>query len=90
MVEDLRSVLYQSAFTKFSFILVRFASAIPESLSLPMYVCEWVGVLLIVHDGSPLPRILLSGASVRADGPLDRARFLQTTGLELCSPVLSV
>jgi hypothetical protein len=38
---------------KLRIILVRFASAILESLSFPVYVFEWICVLLIFHDVSP-------------------------------------
>ena len=49
---------HKFAFANFSIIHVRFASAILESLSFPVYVCEWVCVRVIVHDVSPLTRIL--------------------------------
>ncbi len=65
-VEDFLGFLHRSAFAKLSIILVRFASAILESLSFPVYVYEWVGVLLIFHDVLPLARILLFGASIHA------------------------
>ena len=65
-VEDFLGFLHQSAFAKLSIILVRFASAILESLSFPVYVYEWVGVLMIFHDVLPLTRILLFGASIHA------------------------
>jgi hypothetical protein len=58
-VNDSLEFLHQSAFAKLSIIHVRFASAIPESHGFPVYVCEWICVLLIVHDISPLTRILL-------------------------------
>jgi hypothetical protein len=43
-------------------MIVRFASAVLESLSFPVYDYEWVCVLLIFHDISPLTWILLFGA----------------------------
>ena len=52
-VEDFLGFLHQSAFAKLRIILVRFTSAILESLSFPVYVFEWVCVLLIFHDVSP-------------------------------------
>ena len=63
-VEDFVGFLHQSAFAKLRIILVRFASAILESLDSLVYVYEWVGVLPIFHDVSPLTRILLFGASL--------------------------
>jgi hypothetical protein len=61
-VEDFLGFLHQSAFAKLRIILVRFTSAILESLSFPVYVFEWVCVLLIFHDVSPMTPILLVGA----------------------------
>jgi hypothetical protein len=57
-VNDSLEFLLQPDFAKLSIIHVRFAGAILESLSFPVYVCEWVRVLLIFHDVSPLTRIL--------------------------------
>ena len=76
-VEDFLGFLHQSAFAKLSIILVRFASPILESLSFPVYVYEWVCVLLIFHDVLPLTRILLFGASIHA------APFPATRGARL-------
>lgn len=64
LAEDFLGFLHQSVFAKLSIILVRLANAILESLGFPVYVCEWVRVLLIFHDVPPLTRILLFGASV--------------------------
>ena len=49
---------YLSAFAKLSIMLVCFANEILESLDLPVYFCELVCILLIVHDASPLTWIL--------------------------------
>jgi hypothetical protein len=57
--EDFLGFLHQSAFAKLSIILVRFANAILESRSFPVYIYEWICVLLIFHDVSPVNRILL-------------------------------
>jgi hypothetical protein len=57
--EEFLSFSYRSAFAKLRIILARFASAILESLNFVVYVYEWVCVLLIFHDASPLTRILL-------------------------------
>jgi len=50
---DFPEFLLQSAFTKLSIILVRFANPILENLNFAVYVCERVCVLLIVHDTHP-------------------------------------
>jgi hypothetical protein len=57
--EDFLGFLNRSAFAKLRITLVRFASAILESLNFLVYVYEWVCVLLIFHDALPLTRILL-------------------------------
>ena len=58
-VGDSLEFLHQSAFANFSVILTLFASATLENLNFGVYIHEWVRVLLIVHDTSPLTRILL-------------------------------
>jgi hypothetical protein len=50
--------LNRFAFAKLTIILVRCSNAILDSLDFLMYVCERVCVRLIVHDVSPLTRIL--------------------------------
>ena len=57
-VPDFGELPRQFAFAKLSIIPVRFASAILKNFNFAMYVCERVCVLLIVHDTSPLIRIL--------------------------------
>ena len=62
MPRDFLSFLHQSAFAKVSITLVRFPKAILESLDFVVDVFEWVYVLRVFHDVSPLARILLVGA----------------------------
>ena len=50
---------YLSAFAKLSIVLVCLANEILENLDFPVYFCELVCVLPIVHDASPPTRILL-------------------------------
>ena len=57
-VNDSLQSLLRPDFAKLSIIHVRFASAILENPNFGVYVCERVCVLLIVHDVSPLTRIL--------------------------------
>jgi hypothetical protein len=58
-VAEFLGFLSHSAFAKLGILLVLFASTILENLNFAVYVCERVCVLLIVHDSSPLTRILL-------------------------------
>src|ERR1019366_6201304 len=71
-VSDSLEFVHQSAFANLSIILALFASAFLENLNFGVYVCERVCVLLIIHDTSPLTRILRLGASVPTRRPTPR------------------
>ena len=57
-VDGFLGFLYLSAFAKLSIMLVCVTKEILENLDFPVYFCELVCVLLIVHDASPQTRIL--------------------------------
>jgi hypothetical protein len=57
-VPDSPEFLHQFAFANLRIIPVHFASAILENLNFAVYVRESVCIRLIVHDVSPLTRIL--------------------------------
>jgi hypothetical protein len=79
---------YLSVFAKLSIVLVCLANEILENLDFPMYFCELVCVLLIVHDASPPTRILrLFPGPLRAN-PSDRLdeKLEEAYGIELIGP----
>ena len=57
-VPDFGELPRQFAFANLSFIPVHFESLILENLNFAVYICESVCIRLIVHDVSPLTRIL--------------------------------
>lgn len=81
LVEDFLGFLHQSAFAKLRIILVRFASAILESLSFPVYVFEWVCILLIFHDVPLTWCCLKSNGSIN---PLDALSLRESQCLKRC------
>ena len=61
-VPDFGELPLQFAFAKLTIIPVHFESVILENLNFAVYICESVCIRLIVHDVSPLTRILLCRA----------------------------
>jgi hypothetical protein len=57
-VDDFLGFPYLYALAKLSIVLVCLANEILQNLHFPVYFCELVCVLLIVHDASPPTRIL--------------------------------
>ena len=57
-VDGFLGFLYLSAFAKLSIMLVCVTKEILENLDFPVYFCELVRILLMVHHASPQIRIL--------------------------------